>query len=141
MQLLLATMNLQQPRKNNMTFDDMAEVMNTTFKQCQELRIAGQSEYAGGNVDAFANFRRVAEDLHLDQKQVLWVYAMKHKDGIANYLNGYISQRENVAGRINDLIVYLCLLKGMIQEGNALDQMQYGASVVAARNPLPLTGR
>lgn len=52
----------------------------------------------------------------LDRKQVLWVYAMKHKDGIASFLKGHTSQREDVRGRINDFIVYLLLLYAMVNE-------------------------
>lgn len=76
----------------------------------------GQKEYARTADNAFANFERTAEDLDLDRKQVLWVYAMKHRDGIASYIQGHKSQREDVRGRINDLIVYLFLLRGMIEE-------------------------
>ena len=79
-------------------------------------RAEGQAEYAGEGNDAFANFIRLAEDLDMDRKKVLWVYAMKHKDGIATYLNGHTSQREDVTGRIKDLIVYLFLLWCMIEE-------------------------
>tara|TARA_R110002012_G_scaffold61490_3_gene161239 strand:- start:3391 stop:3582 length:192 start_codon:yes stop_codon:yes gene_type:complete len=46
------------------------------------------------------------------------VYLLKHIDGIASFVNGYQSQREDVRGRITDAIVYLCLLWGMIDEQN-----------------------
>jgi len=99
-----------------MTQDEMADVMLTVFAECNDLRGAGQEEYAHHLSNAFANFDRLAEDLGMDRKMVLWVYAMKHRDGIAAYIKGHKSQREDVRGRINDLIVYLCLLRGMIDE-------------------------
>lgn len=80
------------------------------------LREAGQAEYAGKDEDAFANFMRIGDELGLRREIVLWVYAMKHRDGIANYMAGHRSQREDVRGRINDLIVYLFLLYGMLEE-------------------------
>lgn len=80
------------------------------------LREAGQAEYAGRDEDAFANFMRIGDELGLRREIVLWVYAMKHRDGIANYMAGHRSQREDVRGRINDLIVYLFLLYGMLEE-------------------------
>ncbi len=80
------------------------------------LRNAGQKEYAHDDSSPFANFERGAKDMGIDRKQVLWVYAMKHKDGIAAHLKGTISQREDVRGRVNDLIVYLLLLRGMLNE-------------------------
>ena len=78
------------------------------------LREAGQKEYAHDEGNAFANFVRAGEDLGLDSKHVLWIFAMKHRDGIVAWLRGHHSQREDVRGRINDLIVYLFILRGMI---------------------------
>lgn len=89
--------------------------MSTVFKECEALRNAGQKEYAGGE-DAFGNFNRLAAKLGIDRKRVLLVYSTKHQDGIDSYIRGHVSQREDVRGRINDLIVYMCLLRGMIDE-------------------------
>jgi len=61
-------------------------------------------------------FNRLAEQLHMDRKQVLWVYMQKHFDGILAYINGFKSQREDVRGRIKDARLYLALLRGMIEE-------------------------
>lgn len=94
----------------------MKETMDIVFKECQEARNAGQKEYAHDENNAFANFERIAHDIDIDRERILWVYAMKHRDGIASYLKGHKSQREDVRGRIKDLIVYLCLLRGMIDE-------------------------
>jgi len=41
---------------------------------------------------------------------------LKHIDGICAYVKGHKSQRENVRGRMTDVIVYLCLLWGMIDD-------------------------
>jgi hypothetical protein len=80
------------------------------------LREAGQKEYAHDVNNAFANFERASADLGIDRKQILWVFAMKHRDGVQSYLDGHRSQRENVRGRINDLIVYSLILRGMVEE-------------------------
>lgn len=103
---------------------EMAEVMEQVFDELRVLRMAGQKEYAGEDKDAFENFRRTAEDLNIPKEKVLWIFAMKHKDGIANFLNGHVSQREDVRGRINDLIVYLILLRGMIEEAREMQRLQ-----------------
>ena len=97
-----------------MTKEEMAKVMDEMFVEERTVREAGQKEYSHG--DAFGNFNRLAEQLKLDRKQVLWVYFMKHIDGILAYLNGHKSQREDVRGRIKDARVYLALLRGMIEE-------------------------
>lgn len=99
-----------------MTREHMAEKMRQVFNECDTFRRAGQAEYARREDEAFANFNRVAERLGIDRKQVLMVYAEKHIDGIHSFINGHTSQREDVRGRINDLIVYMCLLRGMIDE-------------------------
>ena len=75
----------------------------------------GQREYASEN-NAFSNFEKLASELQIDKKKILWVYAMKHKDGISSFLNGHTSQRESVTGRIKDLIIYLFILWAMIDE-------------------------
>lgn len=93
----------------------VAGVMESVFVECHGLREAGQAEYALTD-DAFGNFDRLAAELGLPRELVLWVYARKHVDGIASWIKGHRSQRGAVQGRINDLIVYLCLLRAMIEE-------------------------
>ena len=46
---------------------------------------------------------------------------MKHIDGILAFINGHKSQREDVRGRLTDVIVYLTLLWGMIDEDGEED--------------------
>ena len=45
-------------------------------------------------------------------------YILKHVDGVLAYIKGHKSQREDVRGRITDIIVYLCLLWGMVEEND-----------------------
>ena len=99
-----------------MTRVEMADVMEKVFEECKALRAAGQAEYAHQEDNAFANFERVAERTGLSRETALLVYAEKHIDGIHSWVQGHRSQRENVRGRINDLIVYMCLLRGMVDE-------------------------
>ena len=80
------------------------------------MRAAGQKEYARKESNAFANFERVADYIDSNKQKVLMVYLLKHIEGIASFVNGYKSQREDVTGRITDAIVYLCLLWGMIED-------------------------
>jgi hypothetical protein len=99
-----------------MNKQEMANVMSETFTRLNKLREAGQAEYAHKDDNAFANFDRVAADLGIDRKLVLWTYLRKHLDGIVSYMKGHKSQRESVHGRIDDAHVYLELLRGMIIE-------------------------
>lgn len=101
-----------------MTKDDFASLQQRVFEELKNLRKAGQKEYAGGE-DAFGNFNRLSDRLGISREKVLWVYFVKHLDGIESYMNGHKSQRENVRGRINDAMVYLTLLRGMIEENES----------------------
>ncbi|MCJ8334740.1 MAG: hypothetical protein MJH10_10910 [Epibacterium sp.] len=92
-------------------------MIETAFTKIREelsfLRESGQKEYAHKVDDAFGNFRRIADLMGISMERVLLVYALKHMDGIIAWYEGHKSQRENVSGRINDLIVYLVLLYAM----------------------------
>lgn len=106
-----------------MTNGELVQLMHEVFNtEIMALRAAGQREYAHDDANAFANFERASADLGLDRKMVLWVFAMKHRDGIASFLKGHQSQREDVTGRINDLIVYLFILRAMITEERTAHQ-------------------
>ena len=99
-----------------MTKDEHQDLMDTIWKEVTNTRSAGQLEYAADKENVFANFESTSKSLNLSKEQVLWVFLMKHIDGISSYLKGHESQRENVTGRITDAIVYLCLLWGMVED-------------------------
>ena len=99
-----------------MTHKKMQTLMNAIIKEVTLTRDEGQKEYAHDEKDVFANFNRVANLLGEDRKKVLMTYMLKHIDGIAAYVKGHKSQREDVTGRITDCMVYLMLLWGMIEE-------------------------
>ena len=105
-----------------MTRDELEAVMDEVFQECHQLYDAGQKEYARGDDNGFANFERVADHLGISREMALLVYAIKHLDGITAYVQGHESQREDVRGRINDLIVYLCILRGMIEAEDSVSR-------------------
>ena len=94
--------------------------MNAIIKEVTLVRNEAQKEYAHDKEDVFANFNRVANLLEEDRKKVLMTYMLKHIDGIAAYVKGHKSQREDVTGRITDCMVYLMLLWGMIEEEDGI---------------------
>lgn len=99
----------------------VGDLMDKVFDECRVVRGQGQMEYAHRDDNAFANFERVAERLGVSREQVLLVYLEKHLDGIHAYVKGHKSQREDVRGRIKDAIVYLCLLRGMVEQNTLID--------------------
>ena len=106
-----------------MKHSQMAKLMDDILKEVVVTRDSGQKEYAHDDDNVFANFNRVAHLLEEDRKKVLMTYMLKHIDGIAAFVKGHKSQREDVRGRITDCIVYLMLLWGMIEEdGSTIDE-------------------
>ena len=71
---------------------------------------------AAGAADQHANFKRLSEELGLTPEQVLSVYLTKHLDAIKSYLRMGREFSEPIDGRIDDAILYLILLKGLIVE-------------------------
>ena len=98
----------------------MSILMDKIMKKVTTMRQAGQSEYAHDDDNVFANFNRTSDLLEVDKKKVLMTYMLKHIDGIAAFVKGHRSQREDVRGRITDCIVYLTLLWGMIEEEDGI---------------------
>ena len=101
-----------------MKHKQMLKLINGIFEQVELIHTEGQKEYAMDEDNVFANFERIAEQTGFDRKMILWVYFMKHVDGIASYLKGHRSQREKVQGRLTDAIVYLCILWGMVEDND-----------------------
>ena len=99
-----------------MDYKQLDKVIQSQIKQILKTREDGQKEYARNINNVFANFQRVGKYVGIVQEQVLMVYLLKHIDGIMAYVNGHKSQRESIEGRITDAIVYLLLLRGMIEK-------------------------
>ena len=104
-----------------MKHNEMLNLINVIFEQVEIVHTEGQKEYAMDEDNVFANFERIAKQTSFSKEMVLWVYFMKHVDGIASHIKGHRSQREEVQGRLTDAIVYLCILWGMIES----EDMQY----------------
>jgi len=105
-----------------MTYEQMKRVVRSQLKEVLKTRDAGQKEYARTQDNVFANFERIRDKLSktnqgITRERVLMVYLLKHIDGIIAYIDGHKSQREDINGRITDAIVYLCLLRGMVEDG------------------------
>lgn len=72
-------------------------------------------EYSNDS-NVFGNFIRLSNMLHMPKEIILFVYLMKHIDGITSFLAGQRMQRENIKGRIIDAICYLIILCAMFKE-------------------------
>ena len=95
---------------------EMNELMDYVFEEVTRIRNAGQSEYARDLDNVFANFERVASFTRDSREKVLLTYMIKHVDGLCAYADGHKSQREDVRGRLTDIIVYCILFWGMVED-------------------------
>lgn len=99
-------------------------LMDATFEKCRELGVKKGGEYAGDD-DRLANFRRNGLSLNLPMEVIWGVYAAKHWDALMQYITDLRSDKqrprmEPINGRVDDLIVYLILMKCMIDERNSI---------------------
>lgn len=95
---------------------DVQNLMENVFKECMKTREQAQHEYAQREENALENFDAGARDLGISRQKVWGVLAAKHWRGIMAYIKGHKSQREDVRGRIKDLIVYLIVFWAMIDD-------------------------
>jgi hypothetical protein len=98
-------------------------LVQETINNINQLSSLKGGEYAG-DTDRLANFRRNAIALGLENEQVWSVYAAKHWDAIMQYVKdlgtGKKRERlESIAGRADDLIVYLILFKALLEDRDA----------------------
>tara|TARA_R110002012_G_scaffold92548_3_gene224710 strand:+ start:251 stop:601 length:351 start_codon:yes stop_codon:yes gene_type:complete len=99
-----------------MNRNEMKSLMNSIMDKISETRDAGQKEYARDLDNVFANFERVASFVGVNREKVLLTYMTKHVDGLCAYADGHQSQREDVRGRLTDIIVYCVLMWGMVED-------------------------
>lgn len=95
-------------------------LVTDTVQTIQKLAELKGGEYSGDE-DRLANFRRNGAALGLPMETIWAVYAAKHWDAIMQFIKDQNTgvQRtrlEPIGGRIDDLLVYLILLKAMLQE-------------------------
>lgn len=106
----LLTVNTDEP------FVKMAKIMAETERS---ILVTKGTEYAG-EIDRFANFRRLSVDLGLSKEMILFVYMKKHLDSILSFIKtGKEASSESIFGRIMDARNYLLLLSGLIAEHKA----------------------
>ena len=103
---------------------DMKKLIDDIFEEVLRVRDAGQTEYARDRDNVFANFERVASFTGTTREKALLTYMIKHIDGICAYADGHRSQRENVRGRLTDIIVYCLLLWGMVEENDGYAEQE-----------------
>lgn len=103
-----------------MKADKFYEITEELIDECLEIMKAKGLAYSGTE-NSFANFQRIGDNLSVSQFQVWFVFFSKHLDSLSSWVRGEYSDSEPIGGRIKDLICYLFLLYGMIEEANEID--------------------
>ena len=98
---------------------EMQSLMTEIMNKITVTRDAGQKEYARDVDNVFANFERVASFVGVNREKALLTYMIKHVDGLCAYVDGHHSQREDVRGRLTDIIVYCFLMWEMVEENES----------------------
>lgn len=92
------------------------ELFKTLIKEEMELLNKKGAEYAS-DADALANFKKGADDIGINPKQILWIFLNKHLSSIKSYIKkGVVLSDEPIKGRIQDARNYLFLLQCLIDE-------------------------
>lgn len=100
--------------------EQFLEILDGTLKELRALTLSKGREYANDS-DQLANFRRLGKQLGLPPEAVTLVFLTKHLDSISSYIRslqgqGNYTSSEPIQGRVDDAILYLILLKSLIQE-------------------------
>jgi hypothetical protein len=103
-----------------MTNLEMEVLIDETFKKILELRRRKGAEYSEED-DALSNFRRDAAEHDMPMELIWRIFTGKHWDAISQYVKDIVNGTkrklsEPIESRIDDMIVYLILLKAMIKE-------------------------
>lgn len=119
-----------------MTKTDFQQLLDKTFQHIRQLTASKGEEYSHSD-DQLANFKRYAVDTGIPVIAVWSVLFGKHMDSIKSYVHDaqkvpIYAGSEPIEGRIDDTILYLCLLKAIVPDvASAMD-------IIAAANiPLP----
>jgi hypothetical protein len=104
-----------------MTNKELQALLSGQFDRLQQLSSTKGKEYARDDSDTLANFKRLGVSLDMSPEAILFVYLAKHMDAITHYIakRGWDrpqGESEPITGRIDDAVLYLILLKGLLRD-------------------------
>lgn len=101
---------------------DFKALMEATFEVVRGLAGTKGEEYARDE-DQLKNFKRSGDEAGILPEQTWVVFFNKHIDSIKHYIKTGHRSSEPIEGRIDDAILYLLLLKGLLVEKGVVPQM------------------
>lgn len=99
----------------------LLDLIHETVIEIERLNDTKGREYAG-DAEALSNFYNRAEQMGITPKKVWGIFFGKHIDSIFSYIKRGEVLSEPIEGRIDDAILYLILLKGLIEDENGKSQ-------------------
>ncbi len=125
---------------NQQAFD---EIVSAAVERRVALRRDKGAEYTQGDADVLANFKKCGTELGIPALKVWRVYYKKHDDAVVSFIKyGREFSTEGIEGRIDDMQVYLDLLRGLVAEHKEFGQFDTRLfnekmAVVAAKEEIP----
>ena len=99
---------------------DFDKLLEEASSRRTALRRDKGTEYTQGDADVLKNFKNGGTDLGITAMAVWWIYYKKHQDAVLSFIkHGKEFSSEAVEGRIDDMQVYLDLLRGLVAEHKA----------------------
>jgi len=99
-----------------MKAQDFYELCDHIYQKELMPIMKGKGQAYSGQDDKLGNFKRIAVQYGISPYLVWAIYFNKHKDALDAWLRGEYHDTEPINGRIDDLINYLFLLRGLIME-------------------------
>lgn len=104
-----------------MTKTDFLKLLDGVAADLRKLSVTKGVEYANDETDQLANFKRLAQALNTSPEVICSVYLTKHLDAIQNFVRRsgtgqMVVTSEPIRGRILDAILYLVLLRAIIED-------------------------
>lgn len=113
---------------------EFRHLIDDTYKTLIDLTQSKGEEYSR-DTDQLANFKRQAEELHMTPEKVLMVYLNKHLDAVKSFVKTGKIYSEPISGRIDDAILYLILLKGIVQDDQNRFSLPIGRTLSGGIHP------
>ena len=111
-------------------------LIDSVYLSLIDLTTTKGEEYSR-DADQLANFKRQAEELNATPEKILMVYLNKHLDSIKSFVKTGKVHSEPIEGRIDDAILYLILLKGIVQDDQNRFYRPTGRTLSGQIHPAP----
>lgn len=93
------------------------QFIDAELQRIGDLVADKDADYAGRDAEsAFSNFHHAAEVLQIPEEKVWYVWMWKHWSAVETYVRDGGISSEPIDGRLDDVIGYCLLLKGLIRE-------------------------